>query len=176
MVLPWTEWSIHRRLRPEQVALDLAPLLAPATVAVTAELDVPPELTRSHTKRLYRIEVTPAGGPAQVRTVLATGAGLGYLGELDVAVAAALKDRVPAVLRFADGVLHLEWPDAARPAPPPPDQVTDYVVARHDALRLEADPADRLRGRQPVWEVASNHLAAATAGTGRSPASCSSTG
>lgn len=158
VVLPWTEWSIHRRLSPEQVARDLTPVFSPATVAVTAELDVPPELTRSHTKRLYRVEVTPPGGPAETRTILASGGGLGYFGRLDVAVAAALKDRVPAVLRFADGVLHTAWPTAARPTLPPPEQVADYVIARHDALRLEEDPSAHLRGRQPVWEVASGHL------------------
>ncbi|HEV7188885.1 MAG TPA: hypothetical protein VGN28_13405 [Blastococcus sp.] len=159
VTLPWSEWSIHRRLAPDQVARALAAVHAPATVRITGEVPAPPSLPRTHARRLFRVEVTSGAGQVETCTVLAVGSGLGYFGEHDVAVSCALKGHVPTVLGRADGVLLLDWPDDARPVQPSPAEVVGYVRARHDSLAVDDDPSDRLRGCQPVWEVASNHLA-----------------
>jgi phosphoserine phosphatase len=158
VTLPWAQWSVHRRLAPEQVASDLRAALAPADVRIESEIPVPPTPARTHAGRLYRVEVTDPAGRAEFRTVLAAGTGLGLFGEHDAVIACALKGRVPAVLAQGNGVIYLEWPDDGHPVVPSPAEVVEYVTARHDGLTVSSDPTPRMRGSQPVWEVASNHL------------------
>lgn len=159
VTLPWGEWSIHRRLGPGQTARALGPAFPAGRVAVEAELPVARDLPRTHARKLFRITVSYEDRPAEQRCVLAVGTGLGYLGAHDVTIAHALKGRVPDVLGHADSVLYLDWPENARPVVPAPDEVVDYIAARHAALPSPEDPTPALRGSQPVWEVASNHLA-----------------
>jgi hydroxymethylpyrimidine pyrophosphatase-like HAD family hydrolase len=158
ITIGWPEWSIHRRLGPERAARRLSAAFFPATVRLECELPAPEGLPRAHARRLYRVQVTDLGGSARSRTVLAVGSGMGYFGNHDVAVASALKHHVPEVLDHDDGVLYLDWPSEAKPLRPAPDVVVDYVCARHDNLAVADDPSVRLRGSQPVWEVASHHL------------------
>ena len=157
VTLAWPDWSVHRRIAPEAVVRDVGAALSPSSVRLVGELPAPEQPDRAHTRRLYRVEVTAPDGRTDVRTVLATGTGLGFFGDHDVAVAYALGDRVPAVLARGDAVLHLAWPEGGA-APPPSSEVVDYVLARHDVLAVPGDRTARLRGNQPVWEVASNHL------------------
>ena len=161
VALPRPQWSIQRRLAPERVVRDLATVFSPMAVRLDGELPAPTGLLRSHAGRLYRIVLSHGTGLTETRTVLAAGTGLGYFGDHDVAVAHALKDRVPAVIGRADGVVYLDWPSDAPPVRPSPSDVVEYVCARSEALAVDSDPTARLRGAQPVWEVASAEVARA---------------
>ncbi|HEY0509297.1 MAG TPA: HAD hydrolase family protein [Blastococcus sp.] len=159
VTLPWPEWSIHHRLGPERVARQLTDALAPATVTGIRALARPAPLARTHAQRLYEVDVGHDDGRTETRRVLAAGTGLGYYGEHDVVVAQALSGHVPAVVSARDGVLCMEWPDDGDRGAPSSSGVADYIAVRHDALPVTRDLTAGLRGRQPVWEVASNHLA-----------------
>ncbi|MGZ4608581.1 MAG: HAD family hydrolase, partial [Blastococcus sp.] len=159
VTLAWPEWSIHRRIGPEETGRFLDAALSPATVTIERELPAPPTLPRAHARRLYRVAVTEEDGAVSSRAVLAVGTGLGYFGDHDVAVGSALKGHVPAVLGHVDGVLYLDWPHDAQEVLPPAEDVIDYVRARHDSLGVDDDPSERLAGSLPAWEVGSNHLA-----------------
>jgi hydroxymethylpyrimidine pyrophosphatase-like HAD family hydrolase len=158
VTLPWARWSIHRRLGPDQVAGDLGRLVGPAVLEELEEVPLPASPPRTHSTRLYRVTVSSPERGREVLSVLATGTGLGYFGQHDLVVAAALSGRVPDVLGTGDGVLYLRWPLHGHPVPPSPAQVVEYVAARHAALPVAQDLTAQLRGSQPVWEVASNHL------------------
>ncbi len=133
--LPWSEWAVHDRLAPSTAATPL-----PRSDAVG----------RGHARALFGV------GDGQV--VLASGAGLGYLGSAASAVARALPDLLPEVLGAVDGVLWREWLPDVRRLEASAEAVAEYVAARAEALPVREDFSLRLAGEHPAWEIASNLL------------------
>lgn len=157
---PWSLWSVHQRLSPEQVASALSTLLGAGwRVDPPQRQPLPPAPnTRQHARARFVVRVTNLRtGRAEQRDLLVEGAGLGYLGRHAVAVADALPDQLPRVHGFADGLLYRDWLPAT--VDPVDEQaaaqmIADYVTTRARVLPARRDPTWRLRGRDPAWEVA----------------------
>ena len=166
VVQPWSAWSINARLGPDAGCRALACMLDPEW-----RVDRPETLgpdggrgARRHARVTINARFTHVPtGRAERRDVQIEGAGLGYLGRHALALADALPEHLPRVYGFADGLLFRDG--TAPPAGDPhartatPRDVTDYVLARARALPVPDDPTGRLRGRDPVWEVAPARLA-----------------
>lgn len=172
VVMCWGEWAVHEQMRPYAVRRTLAELLAPALIVGDVER-LPlacGSLARGHAQGLYRVEVVERpGGQSQERQVYVTGVGLGYFGDHSLAIARTLRELVPPVYGFSDGLLYRAWlPEKQRLSasqlcdqPKSLMPLIDYVRARHRILAVDEDMSLRLIGRQPVWEVASNILSRA---------------
>jgi hydroxymethylpyrimidine pyrophosphatase-like HAD family hydrolase len=97
------------------------------------------------------------------------GVGLGYLGEHSLAVAKLLTRLVPKVYGVHEGLMFRSWIPTGRriqtnsglPGAEDLRPFLIYVQARAEALKVAQDTSLRLRGRLPVWEVASNILSRA---------------
>lgn len=158
IVLPYREWGIHERLETESVLRGLAPLLGDD---VSRIYPVPRQAAtpgREHARAVFDVQL--AGG--ERRRIVATGAGVGYLGRHAIAVARALGAYLPRTYGFADGLVFRDWlPDDQRLGAPDAADTADlagYVRARAAAMPAGADRAAGLSGRQPVWEAASRVL------------------
>jgi hydroxymethylpyrimidine pyrophosphatase-like HAD family hydrolase len=164
ILLPFEDWSIHRRLRPEAVARTLARLLGRDRDPPTVELvrGRPPRRGRGHLKAVYK--VTLADGDEL--NISVEGVGLGYFGAHAGAVAPALAQFLPAVFGVDDGLLFRAWlPDAAAAGLLPATargaitaRVARYVFARSHALAIPSDVSLRQGGQYPAWEAASTLL------------------
>ena len=161
VTLPWERWSIHDRLAPKAIARALERLWGDERVGDVTRLPLDDSHARGHVSARYRVEV---GGPEpEVRDVFVRGVGLGYLGRHVEAVAARLEPWVPRPYGVVDGLAFRAWvPDELTRAPSAPD-VAAYAATRQRLLPVETDPASRLAGQDPVWEVASNILSGAFA-------------
>jgi hydroxymethylpyrimidine pyrophosphatase-like HAD family hydrolase len=162
--LRWDEWSVHERLTEVAVSETLAALLGPGHGVVASRQPWPARgYQRGRAGARFSVQVTRTDGPTRRSEIAVEGAGLGYLGRHAIAVASALPGYCPQVYGLADGLLYREWIPGALAAPDAAElalAVTDYVVARGRAMRVGADPTLRLRGREPVWEVAASLLSA----------------
>lgn len=159
--LPWPEWSVHDRLAEESVRGTLSELLdadwsvdrcvrRPDVVATTG--------ARDHVRGRYTAQLRRRStAEVEQRELVVEGAGLGYLGEHALAVADPLRDYVPRVYGVVAGLLYRDW------LPGPPSAVdemrlsaaiTAYVTHRQRALPADTDCTPRMRGREPVWELA----------------------
>ena len=161
-VLDWDDWDIHERLGAPAVTRMLAEpgaALGPLVSLTPAALPARPS-PHGHARAGYT--ATFAGGVEH--TLVAEGTGLGYLGRNALAIIDSIRDHLPDVLAFDDGVLLRRWlPDTARAPLDTPERVreaVDYVTARRAALPARRDAAASMAGRQPAWEVASRLLAA----------------
>jgi hydroxymethylpyrimidine pyrophosphatase-like HAD family hydrolase len=164
VVLPFTDWAIRRRLKPDAVREALGGLLGEQVEVIAVRpLCGPPEgNTRGHASAVYDLELR-AGGETSLRRVRARGVGCGYFGEHALAVAARLSGRVNAIYGLDRGVLYEAWPPpesrlaeplAARHAA----AVADYVARRGQALALQWDPGHRLLYRGAAWQWAARPL------------------
>lgn len=141
--LPWSEWSLIRRLAPERVKADLARLTGQPAIEVRAISA--PLAGRRHAAAEY--EVSASGGvPSKVRV---RGVGLGYFGRHALAVATAMGRLVPAPIGLIDGLL-FEAAEATEPADPA--AIATYVAARADRVVASSDRAARLRYRGAHWQ------------------------
>ena len=167
VVQPWADWSIHSRLASRPVRQALVGLAGPdMEVREVRPLGTPfPASERGHLRARFTVRMADSGtGEETRRNLVVEGAGLGYLGRQGVAVASAIRDRVPHVYGFADGLLFRDWlppvtnsgPDALEPALA--ETVASYVYARRQALPAPSASVDRLGGRDPAWEVAAKVL------------------
>lgn len=160
----WPDLSVQGRLDEASVGRELARMLTPRW-----RVDSCRRLCRSTTQSArrhqwgrYAVELTDLdSGAHDRRDVAVEGAGLGYLGRHAVGVAEALDGWTPRIYGFADGLLYREWlPDATDPMDEATavDIVAGYASQRRRALPATADPTARMRGRDPVWEVAAELL------------------
>lgn len=165
--LQWHEWSVHNRLAQDGVRETLSELLGTdwsvdRCARCTEAAPTPVVRDRDHVRGHYTAQLTRRStGEVQQRDLVVEGAGLGYLGEHALAVAVPLRDHVPRVHGVVAGLLYQDW----LPGPPSDaDEVrlsaaiTAYVTHRQRALPADTDPTPRMRGRDPVWEVAAELL------------------
>jgi hydroxymethylpyrimidine pyrophosphatase-like HAD family hydrolase len=190
LVLPWPRWSIHERLRPEVVKLDLDRLLEGRDVAVVGpggdrermkvcavtsiqSLAVPPigdlkggSPVRRHVRAVFEVSLRDGLGREVRHHVYAKGAGLGYFGRHSLTVARALEEFVPDTYGLSDGLLFRAWaPEGARirrpeAVPGMADRVAAYILARRAKLAVPTDISERLVGLNPVWQRVADIIAA----------------
>ncbi len=160
--LPWSEWTVHSRLREPAVAAQLESLLGPGHLVEARAVPWQSGNTRrSRARARYTVRITGPDGTTRPSEIAVEGAGLGYFGRHAVTVANRLPQHCPRTYGLADGLLYREWLPAALKRP---DEqvlaagVVRYVSDRGRALRVDRDPVARLRGRAPVWEVAAGLL------------------
>ena len=166
VVQPRSEWSVRQRLTAQPVKRALATLAGPdIEIGAVQPLGLPaPAGLRGHARELFEVQMLDnRTGAVARKQILAEGAGLGYLGRQSIAVARALPGQVPHLYGFADGLLYRDWLPPG-PADMPDDElartIAGYVTARQAALPAAATAADRLGGRDPVWEVTARLLSA----------------
>jgi hypothetical protein len=167
VVQPWEDWSVHSRLASGPVRQALAGLVGPdMEVREVRPIGTPcPAGERGHLRARFTVRLADRGtGEETHRNLVVEGAGLGYLGRQGVAVANAIRDHVPHVYGFADGLLYRDWlPPVTHPGPDAPEPalaetVASYVYARRQGLPAPSASVDSLGGRDPVWEVAAKVL------------------
>lgn len=157
--LPFRRWAVHAQLTPGALAATLASLWSEPVDEVH---HIGPSDddggARHHITRVVRA-VLRSGDE---RTVLVSGAGVGYLGRFALATAAAVPQHLPATYGFRDGLVYREWlrhsdrvrtPDTADAA-----AYARYVLDRATAMPGTEDRAADMAGRDPVWELASRTL------------------
>jgi hypothetical protein len=163
VLLPWDEWEIHARIAAAPAAV--ARLVDPAwQVQDARRTDTVARRTgRAHARARLRVNLASFDtGQRTTRDVLVEGAGLGLFGR-QAMVAGALREHLPSIYGFADGLLFTEYlavgvGDGENDSLPAADDVARYVAARAAALPIAGDPTARMRGRQPAWQVAARHL------------------
>jgi hydroxymethylpyrimidine pyrophosphatase-like HAD family hydrolase len=170
VLAPWPSWSLHGRLEENAVAATLSGLLGddwhvdrcerrPVGAADHADFGAG---RRDHVRARYHVQLTNKWtGWSDDRGVLVEGAGLGYLGGHALAIAEALPGHLPAVYGLVDGLLYREWlPERQSPVAEESlaGAISAYVADRQQALPARIDPTWRMRGREPVWEVAAELL------------------
>ncbi len=172
VVMPWQEWSVQRRLRPEAVREALAEMLA-TTDEVRSVEPVPPAEQgprRGHLRARFEVVLRDRStSNTYVREVHVKGAGLGYFGDHALAVAGRVRGFLPAVIGLRDGLLYRWWlPEDSRVATVDarPDglvarAVVDYALDRAHALPVSEDVSLRLLDRGAVWQRAADILSRA---------------
>lgn len=156
-ILRWGEWSVHGRLEPEAVERTLREMQPGLTFEAIERLTFEGPPDRGHIGARYRLMPGEGGGSE----MLVKGAGLGYLATHCLAVEQALPEWIPPVHGVADGLVYRPWIPEGRRAPVAPefaDEIAGYVLERRSRLPVAADVTGRLRGQDPVWEVASTLL------------------
>jgi hydroxymethylpyrimidine pyrophosphatase-like HAD family hydrolase len=167
VVLPWADWSFHRRLRPDAVRDSLARLLIGRRVEITRpdgtrawvlvgavdgihSLPLAPvsdlkggSWTRRHCRARYGIRVTDRdSGRSSDAEVYVKGVGVGYIGAHSLALSSRLGEFLPPVYGIDGGFLFRGWlPDAPVPAPDP----THEVQLAHRVAAYVAARRDRFR-------------------------------
>jgi adenine/guanine phosphoribosyltransferase-like PRPP-binding protein len=157
--LPFTEWAVHRRLDRRNVAAVLTELAGQPVHAITRESCETARPVRGHVSAVFHVR-WKSGENGDVAVI---GTGLGYLGRHTLAVARAVPGYLPRTFGFRDGLLMREWlPRTSRLAGPDlavAPELANYVADRAAAMPARRDRSLSLRGRQPVWEIASQLLA-----------------
>lgn len=160
IVLASDEWAIRRSLTRAVVATELESLLAGTLEQLELRGAEPagPVDRRAHAQARFHVRGhDPRMRASRELSVLARGAGLGYLGTGPVAVARSLDGMCAPVLGVRDGILLREWlPEEARLHDPPAigRGLAGYVDARRRAFGVDRDYSLAMHGQQPVWEVA----------------------
>ena len=181
VLLPWRDWAIHERLRPEAAAEVLGKLVVghgvrtldpqEAEVSVT-RVDVEPVRTfspsRGHAGAVFSVRLAGAPGQGDVlQSVYAVGVGLGFFGRQALAVARALSEFVPPVYGLSDGLLFRAWlPEAERVTPQRVRRdsealataIARYVERRNRLLSAPSDPSLRLDGADTAWKFVGQML------------------
>lgn len=172
VVMPWHEWSVHARLRPEAVRDALAEMLAATDEVLSVEPVPLPEQGARRGRLRARFDVVlrdRSTSNTYVRQVHVKGAGLGYFGDHALAVAGRLKDSLPSVIGLRDGLLYSWWlpeesrvvGDEARPVGVIAGAVVEYALDRAHALPVREDVSLRLLDRGAVWQRAADILSGA---------------
>ncbi len=153
--LPWQEWAIHKRLKPEAVQEALTGLLAgrriklsppvgatteivvgavrqvkPLTLASPLDLRARRAVRDCRARGLYRVVLEETGtGRLFQHHVYAKGTGLGYFGDPSLATAQRLYEFFPEAYGARHGLLFRAWlPEEQRIAPKPQDR--EQIAAR----------------------------------------------
>jgi hydroxymethylpyrimidine pyrophosphatase-like HAD family hydrolase len=168
VVLPWSEWAIHRQLAPVSVRAALVELLGGEAEVTTVERVPMPQQAwvRGHVRSRYAVRLRREGSATVEEVqVCVEGVGLGYFGTHALAVAERLEVFVPRVYGVRGGLLFRDWlPESASIGSHYPARTEDrqlaaegiaaYCVTRQQALPLATDKSMDLAGRDPVWEMA----------------------
>ncbi|MDT7726192.1 MAG: hypothetical protein QOI21_2768 [Actinomycetota bacterium] len=159
VTLPFEEWAIHERFEPGSIRSTLAGLLNEEVAEVTCVRSLADGRDREHASALFRVRLTDE----RTRLVVASGAGVGYLGRHALAVAAATPEHLARTYDFRDGLVFRDWlPEENRvheadladvPA------LVSYIEQRAAAMPAAVDRSRGLAGRHPAWEAASSLLA-----------------
>jgi hypothetical protein len=167
VLLPSEDWAVRSKLTPVAVASALTRLLAgDAQVHDVRPLPLPPRRwQRAHERALFRVELDH-GGQARTASILAECVGAGYYAGHALAIARALRGRVPEIYGLDQGCLYREWlAEERRAVASTPRQrhalvaaVTNYAVHRSRVLPVAHDASTRMSGQRPVWEVVSHIL------------------
>lgn len=186
LILPWSDWSIHGALQPQEILKTLRRHLRGRRIAVSSAddsesrvrvadvIDVAPITTgsdstptRGHVKALFEVTVVDSDSRARlVHRICVSGVGIGYLGAHTLAVARRLSGYVPEVYAFENGLLYHaslpeRWRLTARSISPDgriEEGIAAYVRDRRQALAVEEDMSQRLVGREAVWELVADIL------------------
>jgi adenine/guanine phosphoribosyltransferase-like PRPP-binding protein len=164
VVLDWSDWDIHRRLSPLSVRSMLQELWADVDLDELSPVTLPEDaaMARGHERAGFGVTAAQSGRRSTL-SIVAEGAGLGFLGRHVVAVSDALPGLVPHVVGFNDGVIVRQWiPDDARvrlDSEARVRQAVHYVSSRRSELPARRDAAATMIGQKPAWEVASRILA-----------------
>lgn len=172
LLLPWEEWAIHDQMTQREVGKSLAGLIGPRYTVDHVKRVAGPAVRggRGHIEARFRVLFRDrAHGVQSEGDVHVAGVGLGYLGDHSLAVAKRLTRLVPKVYGVHQGLMFRSWIAPGRRIQPnsgAPDAellrpFLKYVQARAAALKVSQDTSLQLRGRLPVWEVASNILSRA---------------
>lgn len=167
VLLPWEEWTIHKKLAPSAVQSALEKLSNPTIMVHRIErLSLPPRKSaRSHIHALFRAQLSERDlDRTWEQQFFVRGVGLGYFGEYSITVAQSLRRFLPQVYGIQGGLIYSAWlPEERRLSSIKPgkeqslaDKVVEYTAARHRALAVEEDMGIRLVGEMPGWEVASS--------------------
>jgi adenine/guanine phosphoribosyltransferase-like PRPP-binding protein/phosphoglycolate phosphatase-like HAD superfamily hydrolase len=163
VVLDWSDWDIHRRLSPLSVRSMLQDLWADVDIDGLSPFTLPEDaMARGHERAGFRVTAAQSGRQSTL-SIVAEGAGLGFLGRHVLAVSDALPGLVPHVVGFNDGIVVRQWiPDEARvhlDTEARVRQAVHYVSSRRSELPARRDAAATMIGQKPAWEVASRILA-----------------
>lgn len=168
VTLDWRDWTVHDRLRDEEVRQTLTELLPNGSTVQTVKVTHQrrPRRAEAHVRSVY--DVTFEGRPGVTTNIAVQGVGLGYYGEHVLVVADALREFAPQILGLRDGLLYREWfPDKNAVAGSVLAEgrlatgLARYAATRIDALAVERDASRGLRGSQPVWETAASEVSRA---------------
>lgn len=172
VLLPWQNWTIHKKLSPAAVQLTLQEMLEPdfRVKEIKQLTGIEQDVPRSHVQRQYQATlINCKDGKQTERLIQVKGAGLGYFGEHWLAVEQGVKGFVSEIYSLKDGLLYQaglpekdglisqhngHFKAAAR-------SIAEYVYARHRGLPVKQDVATSLFGQGPAWEAASNLLSQA---------------
>jgi hydroxymethylpyrimidine pyrophosphatase-like HAD family hydrolase len=163
VVLAGEDWEIIRAASPARLRETLAPMLGTAPGLLDVEIVQRATPERGHLGMLLSVRLAdpPIGRQASL-LIYAEGAGLGYFGRRALAVADAVKDFVPGVIGFRDGLVFREWlpqerrltASQVRTAPEMvAGEIARYVHARSERLPVERDTTLLLERGEPAWEV-----------------------
>ncbi len=156
VTLSLAEWSINDRLSPSSVGAAYAQVHPDASIESVEVTSLPQPLGRGHVQGRFRVAGVDTATSTRIDAdVIARGVGLGYFGQFDQKVKEALPSWAPTLFGVADGVALWE---AGEPITPSPHDLVRYVAERSEALGAPMDRSADLRGRQPVWEVATNEF------------------
>ncbi|MGH9102823.1 MAG: HAD family hydrolase [Acidimicrobiales bacterium] len=163
IVLPWSQWAVHRQLQPAAVARVVQRLLPRGHRVLDVRRGAAPDHPgRGHATARFTVEIARGAGTRITSQLAVEGAGLGYLGRHALAIAGALAGMVPDVYGFDGGLLYRRWlPDETRCGPSTEltsliPKIALHVAARHHALPVSTDRSVQLSGRQAAWEVAAD--------------------
>ena len=165
IVLPFSRWRVHRLLDPENVQAALGVLFGdPDVVSSVRRVGHSTHPRRGHVEAEYEVSGRswPNGGRVKVR-----GVGIGLFGEQALEVARRLAGSVPATYGLMDGLLYQEMPPHERGlkgahelGAPVARAIARHSQTRRRRLAVAEDMSLRLDGRNPVWQRASDILAA----------------
>jgi len=175
VLLPWTEWAIHRRLEVASVEADLSELLQGIRITAVERIDArvaggAPH--RGHVSAGYRATVVDEADVGHEIFVDAHGVGLGYFADHAARVAHALADYLPQVYGIKNGLLYEEHlPEDTRlngsRRAGIEARVIPYILDRRKRLPLAIDPGPRLEG-YAVWRIVADILGTALSGATKS--------
>ncbi len=169
VLMPEAVWGIYQRLVKDELMKVLQGACAQdikvsrlVRIDVTAEND-----SRGHVRGLYQVDlVDTCTSLRATKLIQVKGVGLGYFGEHEAAIASRLPGYSPTIIALKDGLLYQEIPN-------PPvyldhsmiakdgkwiDELVNYVIERNRFLPVGDDLSLKVKGRNAVWEVASNLL------------------
>ena len=167
VVLPFTDWHVHRLLQPEAVSRTMTDLLPDSsTVTSVVALTGAAEPQRGHVHATFEIAGRGPAATTWKRRLQVRGVGQGLFGEQAECVAETMAPFLPVTYGVVDGLLYQELPagdsrlDLRGLTPGRADAaaIADYVLARRRGLAVPKDKSVRVFGRNAVWQRASDAL------------------